>query len=42
MPILWSMADKGFIDYEITKSFDLAMAPFSNKDVPHPEDMLYS
>jgi len=42
MPILWNMADKGFIDYEITKSFDIAMEPFSNMDVPHPEDMLYS
>jgi HD-GYP domain-containing protein (c-di-GMP phosphodiesterase class II) len=42
MPILWSMADKGFIDYEITKSFDIVMAPFSNMDVPHPEDMLFN
>ena len=42
MPILWSMAEKGFIDYEITKNFDEAMAQFSNMDVPHPEDMLYN
>ena len=42
MPILWNMAEKGFIDYEITKNFDIAMAQFSNIDVPHPEDMLYS
>jgi len=36
MPILWSMADKGFIDKEIVKDFDIAMAPYSHKPVPAP------
>ena len=37
MPILWSMADKGFIDGEIVKDFDAVMAAFSGLDVPPPE-----
>jgi len=40
MPILWNMANKGLIDYEITKSFDVAMAPYSNMDIPPPMDIL--
>jgi len=36
MPILWSMAEKGFIDNEIVKDFDKVMAEYSNKDVPAP------
>jgi len=36
MPILWSMADKGFIDREIVKDFDIAMAEYSHKYVPDP------
>ena len=37
MPILWSMAEKGFIDKEIVNDFDTVMAIYSNKDVPPPE-----
>jgi len=36
MPILWSMADKGFIDKIIVNDFDTVMAIYSNKDVPPP------
>jgi len=36
MPILWSMADKGFIDKDVVKDFDIAMAPYSHKLVPDP------
>jgi len=37
MPILWSMAEKGFIDSKIVDDFDTVMAIYSNKDVPPPE-----
>jgi len=36
MPILWNMAQKGYIDEEIVKDFDKVMAEYSNKDVPSP------
>jgi len=36
MPILWSMAEKGFIDKDIVNDFDTVMAIYSNKDVPPP------
>ena len=36
MPILWDMAQRGFIDESIVKDFDTAMATYSNKDVPSP------
>jgi len=37
MPILWSMAEKGFIDKDIVNDFDTVMAIYSNRDVPPPE-----
>jgi len=37
MPILWSMAEKGFIDKDIVNDFDTVMAIYSLKDVPPPE-----
>jgi len=36
MPVLWSMANRGFIDEKIVKDFDTVMAEFSNSDVPPP------
>jgi hypothetical protein len=36
MPILWSMAEKGFIDKEIVADFDKVMAEYSNIEVPPP------
>jgi len=38
MPILWSMAERGFIDNKIVKDFDTVMADYSLKDVPAPEN----
>ena len=40
MPILWSMAEKGFIDKQIVDDFDTVMALYSNKDVPPPGEVL--
>ena len=37
MPILWGMAEKGFIDKDIVNDFDTVMAIYSNLDVPPPE-----
>jgi len=37
MPILYSMAEKGFIDSGIVKDFDDVMASFNGADVPPPE-----
>ena len=36
MEIMYDMAQMGFIDSKIVKDFDIAMAPYSNKDVPSP------
>jgi HD-GYP domain-containing protein (c-di-GMP phosphodiesterase class II) len=36
MPILWNMAQKGYIDDGIVKDFDTVMAEYSNRDVPPP------
>ncbi|MCL2578191.1 MAG: HD domain-containing protein [Defluviitaleaceae bacterium] len=36
MPILRSMADKGFIDKKIVDDFDIVMVEYSNIDVPTP------
>ena len=36
MKVLFSMAQKGFIDSDITKDFDIVMADYSLKDVPCP------
>jgi HD-GYP domain-containing protein (c-di-GMP phosphodiesterase class II) len=36
MPILYQMANKGFIDSKIVKDFDTVMAKYSNKDIPPP------
>lgn len=36
MPILYSMANKGFIDMEIVKNLDEVMAEYSLRDVPPP------
>jgi HD-GYP domain-containing protein (c-di-GMP phosphodiesterase class II) len=36
MPILWDLAEKGFIDGAIVKDFDIVMAEYSNRDVPPP------
>ena len=36
MPILYSMADKGFIDARVVKDLDEAMAEFSLQDIPAP------
>jgi HD-GYP domain-containing protein (c-di-GMP phosphodiesterase class II) len=38
MPILYGMAEKGFIDKNIVMDIDTVMAPFSNQDVPPPPD----
>jgi HD-GYP domain-containing protein (c-di-GMP phosphodiesterase class II) len=38
MPILWDMAEKGFIDGGIVKDFDKVMAEYSNREVPPPKD----
>ena len=35
MPILWDMAQRGFIDSKIVEDFDTVMAVYSNKDVPY-------
>jgi len=40
MPILWDMAEKGFIDGEIVKDFDVIMAEYSNQDVPFPDGFI--
>ncbi|MDR2551868.1 MAG: HD domain-containing protein [Treponema sp.] len=37
MPILYDMADKGGIDLNIVKDMDVAMAPWSGKDVETPK-----
>jgi HD-GYP domain-containing protein (c-di-GMP phosphodiesterase class II) len=36
MPILWQMANRGFIDSEIVKDFDTVMAEYNDTDVPPP------
>ena len=36
MPILWDMAQRGYIDSEIVKDFDTVMAEYSHKNVPPP------
>jgi HD-GYP domain-containing protein (c-di-GMP phosphodiesterase class II)/rubredoxin len=36
MPILWDMAEKGFIDSQIVDDFNTVMALYSNIDVPPP------
>jgi len=36
MPILWNMAEKGYIDSQIVKDFDTVMAEYSKRDVPPP------
>jgi HD-GYP domain-containing protein (c-di-GMP phosphodiesterase class II) len=36
MKIIFSMAQKGFIDEKIVKDIDIAMKPFSMKNVPDP------
>jgi len=36
MPILYDMADKGFIDRKIVKDLDEAMADYSLRDIPPP------
>jgi HD-GYP domain-containing protein (c-di-GMP phosphodiesterase class II) len=38
MPILYRMAEQGFIDRTIVKDMDTAMAEYSNRDVPPPEE----
>ncbi|MCL2222564.1 MAG: HD domain-containing protein [Oscillospiraceae bacterium] len=37
MGIMYSMAEKGFIDSGIVEDFDIAMAPYSLKKVPDPK-----
>jgi hypothetical protein len=36
MPILYDMAQKGFIDERIVKDLDAVMAVYSNADAPSP------
>jgi hypothetical protein len=36
MPILYDMADKGFIDRKIVKDLDEAMVGYSLRDLPSP------
>jgi HD-GYP domain-containing protein (c-di-GMP phosphodiesterase class II) len=38
IPILYDMADHGFIDMGIVKDLDEVMAPWSNQDLPFPEE----
>jgi HD-GYP domain-containing protein (c-di-GMP phosphodiesterase class II) len=38
MPILYDMAEKGYIDKKIAGDIDTVMAPWSNQDVPPPPD----
>ena len=37
MPIMYSMAEKGFIDEKIVANLDLVLAQYSGKDVPGPD-----
>ncbi|MDR1618649.1 MAG: HD domain-containing protein [Treponema sp.] len=39
MPILYDMAQRGFIDETIVKDLDAVMAPYSYRDVPPPDVM---
>jgi HD-GYP domain-containing protein (c-di-GMP phosphodiesterase class II) len=39
MPILFSMADHGAIDMGIVKDLDVVMEPWSNRNLPHPEEI---
>jgi HD-GYP domain-containing protein (c-di-GMP phosphodiesterase class II) len=39
MPILYSMADKGFIDGTIVKDLDLVMAEYSTREIPPPVEL---
>jgi hypothetical protein len=36
MPILYDMAEKGYIDGKIVKDLDEAMAEYSLRDLPSP------
>jgi HD-GYP domain-containing protein (c-di-GMP phosphodiesterase class II) len=38
MPILFGMADHGAIDMGIVKDLDVVMEPWSNRNLPHPEE----